>query len=494
MKFYVTTPIYYVNAKPHIGSAYTTIAADVLARWHKQQKHDVLFLTGTAEHGTKIANSAEAASQTPQEFVDTNVKYFQQAWQKLNIEYDDFIRTTEPRHEEAVKLFFKKLKNSGQLYEDEYEGLYCIGCEAFIKKSDLDDDGNCPDHSQPPEKIKEKNWFFKLSEYEDFLKDKILTNELRIEPKARRNEVLSLIDQGLEDITISRHTAKHALPLPWDKNQTIYVWLDELFNYCSAIGYGNDTKKFNRYWPADVHIIGKDILKFHCVIWPALLEAIGESIPRKVFAHGFFTVGGQKISKTLGNAIDPIELAKEYGADAIRYFLLRDIPFGNDGDFSHQRLKDRYNADLANGLGNLVSRTLNMIERYWPDFDPESVRNPKQKVSNTLSLDTHFQNLAFDKALSDIWNIISHADESIEKTKPWELAKQAGKTPGVNGETPGVKEAREKLKETLAELYIALVAINEAIAPFLPDTHQTLTKLLAARPIKKPAEPLFARK
>ena len=481
MKFYVTTPIYYVNAKPHIGSAYTTIAADVLARWHKQQKHDVLFLTGTAEHGTKIADSAKAVSQTPQEFVDTNVKYFQQAWQKLNIDYDDFIRTTEPRHEKAVNIFFNKLKDSGQLYEDEYEGLYCVGCEVFKKESDLDAKGNCPDHGKPPETIKEKNWFFKLSEYGDFLKEKISTNELQIEPEARRNEVLSLIDQGLEDIAVSRHTAKNALPLPWDKDQTIYVWLDELFNYCSAVGYGSDEEKFKNYWPADVHIIGKDILKFHCVIWPALLEVIGESVPQKVFAHGFFTVDGQKISKTLGNAIDPIELVKEYGADAIRYFLLRDIPFGNDGDFSRQRLKDRYNADLANGLGNLVSRTLNMIEQYWPDFDSGTQKEKLEEQLRNFSTEIagNLERLAFDKALSDIWNIISSADESIERTKPWELAKA---------------DKDEEVKEILLELYIALVIINQEIAPFLPDTHQKLTKLLKAKPIKKPAEPLFARK
>jgi len=472
MKFYLTTPIYYINAKPHIGSAYTTIAADVLARWHKQQGHDVHFLTGTAEHGTKIAVSAEAAGQSPQDFVDANVKFFQQAWQRLNIKYDDFIRTTEERHTKAVELFFKKLKDSGKLYEDNYEGLYCVGHEAFLKDSELDGQGNCPDHGQPPEVVKEKNWFFKLSEYGSFLAEKISSGQLQIEPAARRNEVLSLINQGLEDITISRRTAKNALPLPWDKTQTIYVWLDELFNYCSAIGYGSDNENFNRYWPANIHIIGKDILKFHCVIWPALLNAIGESIPKKVFAHGFFTIDGQKISKSLGNAIDPVELANEYGADAIRYYLLRDIPFGNDGDFSHARLKDRYNADLANGLGNLVSRTLNMIEQYWPDFDEKT---PEKIIES----DAHLENLAFDRALETIWHAISDADELIEKTKPWELAK-AGKT--------------EEIKNTLGQLYEALIAINEAIAPFLPATHDKLTKLLAARPLKKPAEPLFARK
>lgn len=507
MKFYVTTPIYYVNDKPHIGHAYSTIAADVLARWHRQQGHAVRFLTGTAEHGTKIADSAQAAGQSPQNFVDANVKFFQQAWQKLNIKYDDFIRTTETRHAKAVTLFFEKLKQSGKLYEDEYEGLYCVGHEAFMKESDLDKHGNCPDHGKPPKNIKERNWFFKLSDYHEFLKHIITSGKMKIDPVERRNEVLSLINQGLEDVTISRRTAKNALPLPWDDSQTIYVWLDELFNYCSAIGYGSDNETFNRYWPADLHIIGKDILKFHCVIWPALLDAIGEPVPRRVFAHGFFTVNGQKISKSLGNAIDPVELANAYGADAVRYYLLRDIPFGNDGDFSHARLKNRYNADLANGLGNLVSRVLNMIESFLPltKGEPEGVASEEARAGKTgagetpgvdeetpgveeapikegrlklNSVDTHLQNLAFDRALETIWHAISDADELIEKTKPWELAK-AGET--------------EKVKNTLGQLYEALVAINAALAPFLPDTHRRLAALLKQKPLKKPPEPLFPR-
>ncbi len=481
MKFYVTTPIYYVNDKPHIGSAYPTIAADVLARFYKQQGHDVFFLTGTAEHGSKIAGSAKAAGQSPRAFVDKNAEYFKKAWTALNIKYDDFIRTTEKRHEEAVNLFFDKLYQTGQLYEGEYEGLYCVGHEAFIKEADLDDQGNCPDHGKPPEKIKETNWFFKLSDYGQFLREKITSGELLISPEIRRNEVLSLIDQGLEDIAISRRTAKFAFPLPWDKEQTIYVWLDELFNYCSAIGYGQDKKKFKRYWPADVHIVGKDILKFHCVIWPALLEAIGEKLPKQVFAHGFFTIDGQKISKSLGNAVDPVELVREYGADAVRYFLLRDIPFGNDGDFSHVRLKERYNADLANGLGNLVSRTLNMIEQYSPDFDtkandkllPAAIRKSLKKVNK------HIEQLEFHHALTVIWSVIKTADNTIEETKPWQLMK-------------GGKE--DRAQKVLAELFQILLAVNQQIAPFLPDTHAKLDQLLSARPIKKPSEPLFARK
>src|SRR3989344_1687897 len=362
-KFFVTTPIYYVNAKPHIGSAYTTIAADVLARFRRAQGDDVHFLTGTAEHGTKMANYASEANKTPQEFVDENSQYFKEAWQKLNISFDDFIRTTEPRHEQAVVKFFAKLKESGAIYEGEYEGLYCVGHEAFLKESELDAEGKCLDHQTKPEKVKEKNWFFKLSQYASLLEQRITSGEFIIEPAGRKREVLSFIKQGLEDISISRQNVSWAIPLPWDKSQTIYVWLDELFNYCSAIGYGANDTLFKKWWPADLHLVGKDIIKFHCIIWPALLEAIGLPWPKKVFAHGFFTVDGQKMSKSLGNVVDPVEVAEEYSADVLRYFILRDIPFGNDGDFSQQRLRDRYNADLANGLGNLVSRVLNLMEQ-----------------------------------------------------------------------------------------------------------------------------------
>jgi len=486
-KFYVTTPIYYVNAKPHIGNAYPTIAADVIARYYRGQGSDVHFLTGTAEHGTKMSDAANAANQTPQEFVDQNSAHFKSAWDKLNINYNDYIRTTETRHEEAVKKFFLKLKDSGQIYEDVYEGLYCVGHEAFIKEADLDEQGNCPDHAKPPETVKEKNWFFKLSDYSDLLKERITSGEFQINPTSRRNEVLSFIDQGLEDISISRPNVEWAIPLPWDETQTIYVWLDELFNYCSAIGYGADEEQFNKYWPADVHIVGKDIIKFHCIIWPALLEAIGLPWPKQVFAHGFFTIDGQKISKSLGNAIDPVELANQYGTDALRYFILRDIPFGNDGDFSHERFKDRYNADLANGLGNLVSRTLNMIEQFAPTFSPPA-RGGVSGGGSDDGVAVHIQALAFDKALESIWQAIAEADELIEQTKPWELAKVS--PPARGGARGG---GSTELQAVLTKLYTSLVSINTSLAPFLPDTHQILTKLLAARPIKKPAEPLFAR-
>lgn len=478
-KYYLTTPIYYANAKPHVGSAYTIIAADVLARWRRQQGDDVWFLAGVAEHGTKIATYAAKANQTPQAFVDEQSEYFKDAWKVLNISYDDFIRTSEPRHKKAVTKFFKKLQDSGKIYEGEYEGLYCVGHEAFMKEGELDANGNCPDHGTKPEKIKEKNWFFKLSEYQDTLRQLIESDGLAIEPASKKKEILSFIDQGLEDISISRRNVEWAIPLPWDASQTIYVWLDELFNYCSAIGYGEDNAKFKSLWPADLHLIGKDIMKFHCIIWPALLLAIGEPLPKKIFAHGYFTVDGKKMSKTLGNVIDPVEVAAQYGADSLRYFILRDIPFGNDGDFSQERLQERYNSDLANGLGNLVSRTLNMIEKFDPTFDGVTPVEPTAVEQTLIQVGAAVEVLSFDSALEAIWKVIAWCDLLIETNKPWELAK---------------KGEAEKLKEVIGQLLSALQGINQQIAPFLPETHEKLTTLLEARPIKKPQEPLFARK
>src|SRR3989344_8930371 len=344
-KFYLTTPIYYVNAAPHIGSAYPTIAADVLARWHRAQGDDTFFLTGTDEHGAKIAAAAAEAGKAPQAFADEISQQFASCWSALNIKPDDFIRTTAARHKEAVGLFLRKLKDSGQLYEGEYEGLYCVGHEAFIKEADVVN-GRCPDHQTKPELLKEKNLFFKLSAYGEEIQKKIESGEFIIAPASRRNEVLAFIERGLEDIAISRPNVKWGIPLPWDKNQTVYVWVEALFNYCSAIGYGVDDEQFKKYWPADVQFMAKDIIKFHCIIWPALLMAIKGELPKQVMAHGFFTVGDEKMSKTIGNVIDPNDWVAKYGADAVRYFLLREVPFGSDGDVSEEKLKARFNGDL----------------------------------------------------------------------------------------------------------------------------------------------------
>jgi methionyl-tRNA synthetase len=470
-KFYITTTIYYVNDKPHIGSAYTTLAADVLARLHRQLNEDAFFLTGTDEHGAKIAAAAAASGKQPKEFADEISAKFSFAWDQLGIAPDKFIRTTDQDHKDAVKIFLEKLKATGKVYEGDYEGLYCVGHEAFIKESELVN-GLCPDHKTKPEKIKEKNWFFKLSDYQKILEEKIQDNDLVIEPESRRNEVLSFIRQGLEDIAISRPNVKWGIPIPWDQNQTVYVWVEALFNYCSGVGYGKDEELFKKFWPADLHLIGKDIIKFHCIIWPALLLAIKEELPKRVFAHGFFTVNGEKISKSLGNAIDPNDWVAKYGADGVRYFLLREVPFGQDGDVSEEKLKARYNGDLADGLGNLFSRTTNMIEKYLDGQIEEFDQSPKD-----LSLAwEHFYNLEFSEGLVAIWKEIAWANQLIDKAKPWEL----------------VKTDPEKVKQLLLSLAALLLEISHKLSPVLPETSQKIKEILESGDIKKP-EPLFKK-
>ncbi len=470
-KFYITTPIYYANDKPHVGSAYPTVAADVLARFYRMGGAQTHFLAGTAEHGTKILQSAEKAGQDVGDFVRENSAKFSMAWDVLDIAPDDFIRTTEQRHTDAVVKFFEKLKASGKIYEGEYEGLYCVGHEAYMKPEELTPDGKCPDHKTKPELVKEKNWVFKLSEYADLLKERISSGEFEIRPEGRKNEILSFINRGLDDITISREHVKWAIPLPWDDKQTIYVWLDELFNYCSALGYPDD-ENFKKFWPADLHIVGKDIIKFHCIIWPALLEAAGIAWPKKVFAHGFFTIDGQKISKSLGNAVDPVELAQKYGQDAVRYFLLREIPFGQDGDFSVKKLEARYNGDLANGLGNLFSRLTTLIAQNLDGQIGEIKHSPRQFDE----VDKMIQDLNFHDALVRIWEEIAWANKYIDEARPWDTAKTEPKL----------------FAEVMDNLVGLLHEIAKKLAPFMPDTAETIRAGLSAERIVK-AEPLFPR-
>ena len=470
-KFYITTPIYYVNAEPHIGSAYTTIAADVLARFYRYAGIDTFFLTGTDEHGSKMEQAAKEAGKNPEDFVREMSAKFSFAWDTLEIAPDDFIRTSEPRHGKVVVEFLKRLKESGDVYEGEYHGLYCVGHEAFLKASDLDDEGLCPDHKKPPEKLKDKNWFFRLRNYQKILQKKIESDEFQIRPEIRRNEVLAFIRQGLEDVAISRPNVSWGIKLPWDKSQTVYVWVDALLNYISALGYP-DGEKFKQFWPADIQLVGKDIIRFHCIIWPALLEAVGLPWPRKVFAHGFFTIDGQKISKSLGNVIDPNELATEYGSDAIRYFLLREIPFGQDGDFSIAKLRGRYEGDLANGLGNLFSRLTNLVATNLDGRLPDLPESPRS-LSDVDELVGKFE---FHQALVRIWEEVAWADKYIDETKPWEAAK---KDP-------------ELFREVISNLVALLYEIAKKLAPFLPETSEKIRGSLSAEKIVK-AEPLFPR-
>ena len=448
-KFYITTPIYYTNQPPHIGTAYTTVAADVLARYHRKLGESVFFLTGTDEHGENIAQAAAKAGKSPQEFVDEIAELFKKAWAKLNIQYDDFIRTTEKRHQKGVAKFLLKLKQSGKVYQDDYQALYCSGCEDFIFKKDLVD-GKCPYHKKEPKLISEKNYFFKLIDFLPQIKELIEKDKIAIEPKERKKEVLSLLKQNLGNLSISRQKVKWGIPLPFDKKQVCYVWVDALLNYITAID-------LNKLWPADLHLIAKDIVKFHAIFWPALLLAVGLKPPRKIFVHGFFTVNGQKMSKTLGNVIDPIYLADKYGPDALRYFLLREISFGQDGDFSIKRFEERYNADLANGLGNLVSRVLALSEKAKPIKLTGGQLTKKIKVVQEKYQKT-MEEIKLHEALESIWQLISFCDEYIEKNKPWQL----------------IETEPERFKQIISELLVTLKEITFLLEPFMPATSEKI--------------------
>jgi methionyl-tRNA synthetase len=457
-KFYITTPIYYTNQPPHIGTAYTTIAADVLARYHRQQGDQVFFLTGTDEHGEHIAQAARKAGQSPQGFVDKIAQQFKDAWRKLNISNDDFIRTTEKRHQEGVTKFLLKLKESGKVYQDEYKALYCPNCEDFIFKKDLID-GKCPVHKKEPQLVSETNYFFKLKDFLPQVKKLITADQMIIEPPERKKEVLSLLKQDLGNLSISRQKVKWGIPLPFDGEQKIYVWVEALQNYITAIGYENNPKQFKELWPADLHLIAKDIVKFHAIFWPALLLAVGLKPPKKIFVHGFFTVNGQKMSKTLGNVIDPVYLADKYGTDALRYFLLREISFGQDGDFSIKRFEERYNADLANGLGNLVSRVLALSEKTKPAKSVDGQLAKEVKLTQE-KYKKAMEGIKLNEALESVWQLIRAGDEFVDRNKIWEL----------------VKTDSEKAKKILGTLLEALKEISQLLEPFMPETSEKIRK------------------
>ena len=426
-KFYVTTPIYYVNARPHIGHAYTTMAADIIARHHRLKGDDVFFLTGTDEHGQNIQRIAEEHGMPEKQYCDMIAEEFKRLWKKLNISNDYFVRTTDERHIKAAQKFFETVYKSGDIYKGHYEGWYCSRCERFYLEKELRE-GKCPIHDMPVEKVKEENYFFALSKYRERLLRHIEENPDFIQPESRRNEILSLLREGLEDISISRSTVRWGIPLPMDPSQTMYVWMDALCNYISAIGYGDDPETFRRYWPADLHLIGKEIIRFHVIIWPALLMSAGLPLPKRIFAHGWLTKEGKKLSKSTGNVIDVDDLVDRFGVDPVRYFFMREFSFGKDGDYTDEAFINRYNADLANDLGNLVNRTVNLARRFFQSVPHNDHPGEYDDEIIGMAIETHrlsskqLDDLAFDEALETIWSFVRRLNKYVQQTEAWRLA------------------------------------------------------------------------
>ncbi len=456
-RFYITTPIYYINDRPHIGHAYTTIIADVLARYHRMCGKEVVFVTGTDENSQK---SVEAAKKSGVEavgtYIDEMAAIWEQTWDSIGITNTDFIRTTQPRHIEGVRVFYEHVFAAGDIYKGEYVGLYCVGCEAFYKESDLDEQGHCPDHKTPPQKLTEENWFFKLSAYREKLLAYIEANPDFVQPVSRRNEVVNYITHHMEDISISRQSQEWGIPVPNDETQVLYVWFDALLNYITALGYGADDRgAFENFWPADIQLVGKDILKFHCALWPAMLMSAGVAPPKQVFAHGFFTINGQKMSKTLGNVIDPVEIGNQYGLDALRYFFMREIKFGEDGDFSTEKLAKRYQKDLGDELGNLVSRVVTMMHKFAEGAIPKTDDSKLFDSAAPWKTYQHtIEKFDFFKTIEVIWGIVGEANRLITDEKPWELA----------------KTNNPKLGGVLYYLADALYHIAWMLTPIMPET------------------------
>ncbi len=427
MSFYVTTPIYYVNANPHLGHAYTTIAADVASRHMRQRGEDVFFLTGTDEHGSKVARSAAAAGLSPKEFCDQVSAVFRQLTSDLRATNDFFIRTSDPEHEAFVQAFVERMRASGDVYEDTYSGLYCTACEAFYTDDDLVD-GMCPIHGTPPEWVEEKNWFFRLSAYEDRLRALYDERPEFVLPRARYNEARAFIEGGLKDISLSRASIEWGVPVPWEPDQVIYVWIDALINYTSALTYARPGEDLtDRYWPARWQVLGKDILKFHAVIWPAMLMSAGYDVPQQLLIHGFLTVREAKMSKSVGNVLDPFRVIERYGLDALRFYLFRDVRFGGDGDVSYERVHDRFNLELANDLGNLLSRTVAMTGRYRGRRGAVRARSTppsaRRSSGRRRAFAAHVDRFELTEALEAAWESVRALNRFVEERAPWKLAK-----------------------------------------------------------------------
>jgi len=478
-KFYVTTAIPYVNAKPHIGFALELVQADVLARYSRLENNDVYFLTGSDENSLKNVQAAVKEGVKTKKLVDKYAEDFKNLKQTLNLSFDDFIRTSEKRHFIGAQKLWSSC-NKEDVYKKKYKGLYCVGCESYYTKKDLID-GKCPEHKTVPEEIEEENYFFRLSNYQKKLIEIIQSDKLKIVPVSRKNEVLSFIKSGLEDFSISRskERAKNwGVPVPGDDSQVMYVWFDALSNYITGLNYGGDEKLYKKYWPADVQVIGKGILRFHAVYWPAMLLSAGIELPQELFIHGYVSINGEKISKSLGNVIEPEEVVKKYGADALRYYLLHEITYSNDGDFSWKKMEEIYNSALANELGNLVTRVIVMLKKYQNDKSENYSKieeNEKLKL-NTDIIQNKIAEFQFGGALDEIWRVVKNANEYIESNKPWELAKDKNKL--------------NELENILGNLFKSINGIGQALKPFLPETSQKIkTQIKSLNP-----EPLFPKK